>query len=39
MDDRPSVQMQFPELRKRYWGGISEGEGTSAQRAVTSPTM
>ena len=32
------VQMEFPDLRKRYWG-ISGRGATSPPRAATSPTM
>ena len=30
------VQMEFPELRKRYWGRTSGREATSARPAATS---
>jgi len=33
------VQMEFPDLRKRYWGGISGLGATSPPRAATSRTM
>jgi Transposase IS200 like len=32
------VQMEFPELRKRYWVAISGREATSALPAATSQT-
>ena len=33
------VQMEFPDLRKRNWGGISGPGATSPPRAATSRTM
>jgi hypothetical protein len=33
------VQIEFPDLRKRYWGGISGLGATSPPRAATSRTM
>ena len=33
------VQMEFPDLRKRYWGGISGLGATSPPPAATSRTM
>src|SRR6202163_3707741 len=33
------VQMEFPELRKRYWGGIFGLGATSPPRAATSRTL